>query len=90
MGALAAAAVVVNIPCGMWRAHLKKFTAKWIVSIHASIPAVIVSRRVLGVPKWAIAVSITAAIAGQQVRGCGCWAASCNGRLPNSPHARTP
>lgn len=66
--ALGALACAVNVPCGMWRAHLEKLSPQWFVSIHASIPAVIMSRRALGVPKWAIVLSISCAVVGQQVR----------------------
>ena len=36
--------LLVNIPFGMWRAHLKKLSPKWFLSIHLPIPIVIFLR----------------------------------------------
>lgn len=65
--ALGAVAVVANVPLGMWRAHLKKLSPAWFVSIHASIPAVIAARKALTVPRAAVFLSIACAVVGQQI-----------------------
>ena len=36
--------LLVNIPFGMWRAHLKKLSPKWFLAIHLPIPIVIFLR----------------------------------------------
>jgi len=55
-----------NIPLGMVREHTDKFSLNWIVVVHASIPFVATWRRATNVPNAAIALTIMAAIAGQQ------------------------
>jgi hypothetical protein len=55
MTLLAVAAIVflLNLPFGMWRARVKKFSASWILSIHLPVPLVIGLRIYSGLGwKW--------------------------------------
>ncbi len=46
---LAAAAVLaLNLPFGFWRAGLGKFSARWIVAVHAPVPFVVAIRLLAG------------------------------------------
>lgn len=63
-------APLASSTCRRWRAHLRKLSAPWFVSIHASIPGVIAARRALSVPRSAVVLSIVCAIAGQQASVC--------------------
>ena len=38
------AVLVINIPFGFWRQSVKKFSLKWILSVHLPIPAIILLR----------------------------------------------
>jgi hypothetical protein len=43
----------VNVPCGYWRAGVRKFSPQWFVAVHAAVPVVIVLRLALGLPfRW--------------------------------------
>jgi hypothetical protein len=65
--AVAATAATLNIPCGMWREHVEKFSVEWFIAIHATIPFVAMLRKAVIMPKFAIAVTIGAAVLGQVV-----------------------
>ncbi len=69
--AAGAVAVAVNIPCGMWREHQRKYSPKWFLAIHVTIPLLIAMRKALEVPKWTVLVTIPGAVVGQQVRLIG-------------------
>lgn len=58
---------VVNIPLGMWRESVKKFSVAWFIAVHASVPFVIALRIWLEVPYWTIPVLIAIAILGQWI-----------------------
>lgn len=58
---------LINIPLGYIREFYPKFSFKWFLWIHASIPLIIYMRYTLGTSGWFIPVSIFLAIAGQQI-----------------------
>lgn len=64
IGALGMAA---NIPLGMWREHTKKFSPSWFVAIHAAIPFIGMLRKVVLMPKTAMAFTIGASVLGQVI-----------------------
>lgn len=64
--ALAFTTIAANIPCGMWREHTKKFSAEWFLAVHATIPVIAMLRKAILMPKWALALTIAGAVAGQQ------------------------
>ena len=67
IGLLFVAALATNVPLGMWRRHLRRFSPAWFVAIHASIP-VLVAMRLAFVPAyWAIPPEIGLAVVGQFV-----------------------
>lgn len=47
--ALAAAIMLVNIPCGYWRAGVRRFSPPWFLAVHAPVPLVILFRILAGV-----------------------------------------
>lgn len=61
------AAFFVNIPLGILREQTLKFTFKWLLWIHASIPLIVYMRLELGTSTWGIPLSIFFAIVGQQL-----------------------
>jgi len=65
--AVAATAAALNVPCGMWREHVEKFSVEWFIAVHATIPFVAMLRKAVIMPKFAIAVTIGAAVVGQVV-----------------------
>lgn len=66
---ISAFALLVNIPMGMWRYHLRKFSAKWFIAIHAPVPLVILLRVLLNVSISFIAIFIAFSILGQIAGG---------------------
>mmetsp|Transcript_8585 Transcript_8585/g.11620 ORF Transcript_8585/g.11620 Transcript_8585/m.11620 type:complete len:382 (+) Transcript_8585:212-1357(+) len=64
---VAATSLVSNIPLGSWREHLVKFSPAWFVAVHASIPLVVMMRKAVLLPKYAIIATIGCAIFGQFV-----------------------
>lgn len=65
--AVTAAAVVANIPMGRQRADCEKFSPSWFFWVHASVPAIVAMRRALQLPRAAIVLTVSGAIAGQAV-----------------------
>lgn len=65
--AMAGTAILANVPCGMWREHTKKFSPEWVIAVHATIPFVAMLRKAVLMPRWAIFLTITGAVAGQQM-----------------------
>ena len=57
----------VNVPCGAWRENFEKFSPGWFVAVHLTIPVVGMLRKALFMPPYAIAMTLAAAIAGQQI-----------------------
>ncbi len=40
--------LLINLPFGLWRSRVAKFSWKWIVAVHAPVPAVIALRLASG------------------------------------------
>ncbi len=66
---MALLAVVINIPLGYLRRRTKKFSFKWALYIHLSIPLLIPLRVLAGISLWAAPIFILAAILGQFAGG---------------------
>jgi hypothetical protein len=69
---LAALAVtfVINLPCGYWRAGVRKFSPQWFVAVHVAVPMVIALRFALGLPfRWTMLPFFVAAYFGGQFAG---------------------
>lgn len=59
----------LNVPLGMWRVRLKKFSLIWFISIHLAVPLIYFLRVSQGLPNWTIPISIVTAILGQIAGG---------------------
>ena len=55
----------LNVPLGHLRAEQEKFSWQWFLAIHASVPAIIMLRKKLLLPKWAVPANVASAVAGQ-------------------------
>jgi hypothetical protein len=62
---VSAIALTINIFLGRWRVKYRKFTFKWWLLIHASIPLIIPLRIWLNTPEICIPLFIGLAVAGQ-------------------------
>jgi hypothetical protein len=40
--------LLINLPFGLWRSRVQKFSWKWIVAVHAPVPAVVALRLASG------------------------------------------
>jgi len=60
-------AFLLNVPLGMWRAGAPKFSVKWFVAIHASVPFIAALRIFCDVSPWFIPLFLALAITGQIV-----------------------
>lgn len=60
---------ICNLPLGRWRASVSKFSVKWFLAVHLSIPLIIFLRVKLGLSAWDIPLNLAAAVAGQMVGG---------------------
>ena len=58
-------AALLNMPCGAVREHTAKFSFEWFLAVHITIPLVAPLRKAILMPRWAIALTIASAIAGQ-------------------------
>jgi hypothetical protein len=67
--ALLAAACLVNVPLGALRSRQRKFSAKWFLFVHLSIPLIYLLRTTEGFGYWAIPPLIAAAVWGQVMGG---------------------
>ena len=56
---------ILNLPFGWYRHNTKKFSLKWMLSIHLPIPLVFILRRALGLGLWAIPFLVLFDILGQ-------------------------
>lgn len=65
MLSIGAVTTAVNLPCGAWREHVEKFSPAWFVAVHASIPFIAMLRKAVLMPKWAMLMTISAAVVGQ-------------------------
>ena len=62
---IGATGALANLPCGAWRVHVEKFSPGWFLAVHATIPFIAILRKAVVMPRWAILLTITAAVAGQ-------------------------
>jgi ABC-type dipeptide/oligopeptide/nickel transport system permease subunit len=62
-------ALVLNIPLGYLRSRTRKFSARWFLYVHMSIPVIIVARVVSHTDFRFIPLFILAAVAGQYLGG---------------------
>lgn len=62
-------AVLVNLPLGYLRESSPKYSLRWFVLIHLSIPFIIAFRLVEGISWQAIPFTIACAVAGQLMGG---------------------
>jgi hypothetical protein len=69
IGLLFAAALGVNVPLGIWRRGLRRFSPAWFVAIHASIPLLVAIRLALVRPNWVIPPEVALAVVGQLIGG---------------------
>ncbi len=60
-----AAAFLLNVPCGIYRARLRKMSPAWFAAIHVSIPFILILRITMEVSPWWIPLGLTAAVIGQ-------------------------
>jgi len=62
---LVASAFAMNLPLGYLREPCRKFSFKWFLYIHLSIPFIILIRLGMHISYWFIPFSIGSAVAGQ-------------------------
>jgi hypothetical protein len=67
IGLLFGVALAANVPLGMWRRRLRRFSPAWFVAIHASIPVLVAMRLVFVPAYWVIPPEIALAVVGQLV-----------------------
>ena len=67
IGLLFVAALGTNVPLGMWRRRLRRFSPAWFLAIHASIPALVAIRLAFISANWVIPPEIALAVVGQLV-----------------------
>jgi hypothetical protein len=60
---------ICNLPLGRWRSTVKKYSPRWFLAVHLSIPLIIFLRIKLGLSAWDILLNLAAAVAGQLVGG---------------------
>jgi hypothetical protein len=58
---------MLNIPLGMWRASVRKFSLAWMIAVHASVPVIVALRLWLDVSYILIPALIATAILSQWV-----------------------
>ncbi|CAM6034843.1 unnamed protein product [Sphagnum compactum] len=59
--------MALNVPLGVWRQHVKKFSPQWFLAVHATIPFIAMLRKAVVMPKYAVAFTIGSAILGQAI-----------------------
>jgi hypothetical protein len=59
--------LVANVPCGAVREHTQKFSPAWFLAVHATVPFFAFMRKGVGMPRWAIILTLAAAVAGQAI-----------------------
>jgi hypothetical protein len=64
---LSVAALLINIPLGIWRRKYKKFSFMWFFLIHASLPLIIPLRLWLQTPHIYVPLFIALAVLGQLI-----------------------
>lgn len=65
IAAVGAIAAILNMPFGVWREHTDKFSPAWFAAVHTPIPFIAIFRKAVFMPKWAMLLTFTAAVAGQ-------------------------
>lgn len=45
---ISAAVIILNLPFGYWRGHVKKFSLQWFLAIHLPIPFIVLLRILCG------------------------------------------
>ena len=65
MLAIGVTGALANLPCGAWRVHTRKFSPGWFLAVHATIPFIAILRKAVVMPRWAIALTVAAAVVGQ-------------------------
>ena len=66
---LISAALIGNLPLGYLREGTRKFSFKWFLYIHISIPFIILLRMGMGLSYWFIPFSLGSAVMGQLIGG---------------------
>jgi hypothetical protein len=61
-----------NLPLGYFRETSRKFSPRWFILVHASIPFIIILRLSLGFSWYWIPFTLTCAVAGQILGGRIC------------------
>ncbi len=69
LAALVVFAFGVNLPLGYLRETSRKFSLRWFILIHLSIPFIVVLRGMLGFGWLLIPVTLACAVGGQLVGG---------------------
>ena len=59
--------MLANVPFGAVREHTEKFSPSWFLAVHATVPFFAFMRKGVGMPKWAIGLTVVAAVAGQAI-----------------------
>ena len=67
--AVSVVCLLINIPMGMMRERVRKFSWQWIAWVHASIPLIVFLRIWLKLHPIAIPINIASAILGQFLGG---------------------
>ena len=62
-------ALIINLPLGVWRRRYKKYTLRWWLVIHTSIPFIVALRIWLDTSYAFIPLFIAAAVLGQFLGG---------------------
>lgn len=57
--------ITFNIPLGFLRNKTRKFSIRWFILIHLTVPLIYYFRTTLVMPKWSAVIFIVAAIFGQ-------------------------
>lgn len=65
LGAVAAIALVINLPLGALRYHTTKFGWEWALAVHGSVPFVSLWRRAAMIPLWGLPCTVGGAVLGQ-------------------------
>lgn len=59
----------INVPLGVWRASVNKFSIQWFMAIHLSVPVIVLLRNEIGLADIFIPLTLFAAMLGQYYGG---------------------
>jgi len=59
----------LNVPLGYWRIHCAKFSLRWFLSVHLSIPFIILARPHFGFGWGVVPFTLGSAVLGQMTGG---------------------